>query len=175
MHTRVDEGSAKGSDGHVSEQRRERTGSVELYPSRRYERRVTIDVDDLRDTSGRPAQRLSVHAAGIGVAGCARAHRRSHARRPARCSSSSRPVQLAPACVLYAVSIPACIKTPKAPQRGLRRSGGGGGNRTRVHERSTDSSTCIAGLFESHRALSRSAGRRTASRWFSAPASRRRR
>ena len=50
--------------------------------------------------------------------------------------------------------------------------GGGGGNRTRVHERSTDSSTCVAGLLESHRALSRSAGRRTASRWFSMPPSR---
>ena len=42
-------------------------------------------------------------------------------------------------------------------------SGGGGGNRTRVRKRSAGGSTCVAGLFESRRALGQPAGRRTAS------------
>ena len=45
--------------------------------------------------------------------------------------------------------------------------GGGGGNRTRVHECSSDGSTCVADLFESRRAFSQSAGRRTTSHWIS--------
>jgi len=155
----------------VGEQRRERTGSVELYLSRRYEWRATIDVDDLRGTSGRQGsgsrctRRESALQAALALIGArtlaGRRDEAVHLACPARArvhpgrGFDSRPHQNA-----------------KGPTRGLWRSGGGGGNWTRVHERSTDSSTCIANLFESHRALSRSAGRRTASRWFSAPASR---
>jgi len=58
--------------------------------------------------------------------------------------------------------------TKKAPREsGAGWSGGGGGNRTRVHECSSDGSTCVADLFESRRAFSQSAGRRTASHWIS--------
>lgn len=125
MHTRADEGSAKGSDGHVGEQRRERTGSVELYLSRRYEWRATIDVDDLRGTSGRQGsgsrctRRESALQAALALIGArtlaGRRDEAVHLACPARArvhpgrGFDSRPHQNA-----------------KGPTRGLWRSGGGG-------------------------------------------------
>ena len=54
-------------------------------------------------------------------------------------------------------------ENPFTNQRVIRLDGGGGGNRTRVRKRSAGGSTCVAGLFESRRAFSQPAGRRTAS------------
>ncbi len=83
--------------------------------------------------------------------------------------SSSRP---RPFRTRFRSHLPKRNRPKDSHSRALGAIGGGGGNRTRVRERSSGSSTCVADLFESHRALSRTAGRRTASRWFSMPPSR---